>query len=722
MTTDGTNAAPEAVIIYPPFVATSVNGPHLAMGVLAAYLRSRSIRTMTWDANIRFVRWLLSPAMMTARMDALRHAADQLARRPRLTGEEYAVYRYLSKVRHIREDLADAMRTGDDSAFGALGKVLEFLYGDSLSRILRSLDRIVESGGAPGADPTILDRFIDEQAEFLAALESAAVVGINVSFSEQLHAACMFARAIETSLGEKRPVVLLGGTQISLLDGAQVGRLLQLPFLDGCVIYEGERPLEAAIGQVRRAMAAGNRPTDADLADVPNLCTRRHPFARTFADPVAPDAFPCPSFAEQDIGLYFPPRVLPVYVTKGCYWGKCTFCDYTKLNTPTSRRWVERTVPRVIDDVKELLGRHAVTTFHLISDAVPPAWYREFADDVIADGLQVQFFSYMKNERPAVLTQDFFHKLSRAGVKLLICGVESPVDRILDVIDKGTRRSDIEANFRMMAAAGIRGVCNLIPDYPSTRFDEVQEVIQFVRDNVDYIPVLSCQFFDLSIASAIAGHPDMYDVKIENETPTGSAHGCHTLSFTHATLTPAQLQWMRQVFPSLSESVARYHHTRTAVSAVAHPDFQWAGSAFLFNPVRVMTSRFANPRSRSNGAAATGIEAGPEVLWLRQPRLDVQIELPASAAPLVDLMAGETLVSFDSMLAAMPGLPAHELCDLLTDLTRMGFVRQVFGGGPAELSRDLDALQAQLGRPPEESIGCPPRKVLRVIPSSPSPA
>lgn len=719
--TDGTTGL-DTVVIYPPFVATSVNGPHLAMGVLSAYLRSRQIRTLTWDANIRFVRWLLSPAMLDTRIGTLRSTVDELGRRANLTRDEYLAYRHLTKVLHVREDIADATRTDDDSAFGALGKVIGFLYGDSLSQILRSIDRIVEAAKGEGIAPPILERFFAEQHALFATLENAGIVGINVSFSEQLHAACLLAKCIEQRFGKNRPVVLFGGTQISLLDPSQVARLLELPFLDGCVIYEGERPLEVAVGRVREAITAGHPPTEADLSQVPNLCTARHTLARTFAEPVAPDAFPCPVFEESDIGLYYPPRVLPVYVTKGCYWGKCTFCDYTKLNTPSPRRWVERTVPHVLEDVKEMLGKHAVTTFHLISDAVPPIWYREFADAVGGEGLQLRFFSYMKNERPAVLTQDFFHKLSRAGVKLLICGVESPVDRILDVIDKGTRRSDIEANFRMMAAAGIRAVCNLIPDYPSTRFDEVQEVIQFVKNNVDYIPVLSCQFFDLSIASAIAGHPDMYEVRVESDRPTGSTHGCHTLSFTHATLSDDQLRWMRRLFPALSESVARYHHTKAAVSVLSHPHFTWTGSAFLFNPLRVTRSRFANPRpAPAHDAGTDDVEAGPEVLWLREPRLDVLIELPPSLAGVVELMARDTLVSFESLLAAADGLPPHDFCNLLADLTRMGFVRQVFGGGPAELSRDLDALRAQLGTPPEESLGCPPRKVLRVVPLSPSP-
>jgi hypothetical protein len=104
---------------------------------------------------------------------------------------------------------------------------------------------------------------------------------------------------------------------------------------------------------------------------------------------------------------------------------------------------------------------------------------------------------------------------------------------------------------------------------------------------VDYIPVLNCQFFDLSIASAIAGHPEMYDVKIDETKPMGSSHGCHTLAFQHTALSAEQQQWMRKVFPALSEMVARYHYTKDALRTLSQPDFEWAG----YLPVPAITAR-----------------------------------------------------------------------------------------------------------------------------------
>jgi anaerobic magnesium-protoporphyrin IX monomethyl ester cyclase len=697
------NAEPaqDALLVYPPFVATSVNGPHLALGVLSAYLKTRGKSVSAWDGNIRFVRGLLDAGRLEAALEEQRDSFLTLDAEPELDWDDYAELKRSAAAFDVAAEIADATRGDNDSAFGVLARILGSLYGDSLSEALRSTDAVVDALKADEPGPALFEEFLASQDAFFARAGRTGLVGINVSFSEQLHFAALIARELWRRLGEKRPLLLIGGTQISLLATSQIKRLLELPFIDGVAVYEGELTLERAITATQAALAAGKPATAADLSEVPNLWTRGRQKLDTFAEAVVPNDLPTPSFEPEDLRLYYAPRVLPVFVTKGCYWGKCTFCDYTKLAAPSSKRWLEREVGKVVADLKVLLADHAVTTFHLISDAVPPRWYRRFADTVIDEKLGLRFFSYLKNERPEVLTQEFFYKLSEAGVKLLICGVESPVDRILNVIEKGTDRSDIEANFRMMSAAGIRAVCNLIPDYPSTRFDEVEESIRFIRENVDYIPMLSCQFFDLSIASAIAGSPEMYDITVEGQSPKGSKHGAHTLSFTHETLSPEQLDWMKTVFPALAGMVARYHETKEPLRALQQPEFDWTKSSFMFRPFARVESHFSNEFAWDDLL----VQRAPEKqIWLRQRKLGTEIALPTRLSALVDTMQRRTFVTFDSLLAES-GLDRKALTELLSRLTQLGFVEKVLAFGPATLDRELSSLIGRLGPLP---AGPPP--------------
>ena len=681
----------DVLLVYPPFVATSVNGPHLAMGVLDAYLTSNGMNVSTWDGNIRFVRWLLEPRRLEPRIAKLQESFCALNSRSVLNREEYSALRRTAKSIDFHAALAEATRGDDEASFGALAGLLGLVYGGPLSGIARSVDAVVEAAGDETTGGSILAEFLGEQEEFFTEAGRLALVGISVSFSEQLHAAALIAKEIERRFGARRPLVVLGGAQISLLAPSQVERLLQLPSIDAIVVHEGERPLELLIDRTRRALAEGRQPIETDLSDLPNLCTKARAAPSRLVEPVTPNDLPSPTFDPAEVRLYFPPLVLPVYATKGCYWAKCTFCDYTKLHTPGPRRWSERDVEKVIGDLKQLLARHAATTFHLISEAVPPRWYRRFATAVLREKLQLRFFSYLKNERPEVLTQDFFDQLSAAGVRCLVCGVESPVDRILGVIGKGVRKSDIEANFRMMTAAGIRGVCNLIPDYPSTRFEEAQEAITFVRENLDYLPSVTCQFFDLSTQSAIARSPGAYGITVD-ERLVDSSHGCHSLSFTHDTLTPEQLGWLRAAFPALTLMVARHHLTRDVVCTLTHPRFDWSRAAFVFSRFERVTTRFPMPAPWPPVQAPDTVQAGPEMLWLRHPKLDSEVALPAHLLPLAVLMERTALVPFEALVASVGGVDRRWLAELLVELARLGFVRKVFGGEAPRLPPEIGAV------------------------------
>ena len=170
-----------------------------------------------------------------------------------------------------------------------------------------------------------------------------------------------------------------------------------------------------------------------------------------------PNNLPAPEFDDEELGLYRD-LALPVYVTRGCYWGKCTFCDYVKLYTPGQPRVLARDAEKVVEDVKLLQSKHRVFRVRLITEAIPPKWCREFSRAIIANRVRASFWTYLKNEPKEVLTQELFELMKRAGIDDVTCGVESISDRVLAVIVKGTTVEDITDNFEMMRRADIRAV------------------------------------------------------------------------------------------------------------------------------------------------------------------------------------------------------------------------------------------------------------------------
>ncbi|HBH80586.1 MAG TPA: B12-binding domain-containing radical SAM protein, partial [Nitrospira sp.] len=137
----------------------------------------------------------------------------------------------------------------------------------------------------------------------------------------QLLAGLTFAKLIKESFPGIHVVV--GGNIITRLqeDLVHHERFFTEVF-DSAILYEGEHALlwliEALNGQRL-------------LASVPNLIYRdaaglhRNPEVYTEKT----QSLPLPDFDGMPLDRYFVPElIIPYLATRGCYWGRCTFCDH----------------------------------------------------------------------------------------------------------------------------------------------------------------------------------------------------------------------------------------------------------------------------------------------------------------------------------------------------------------------------------------------------------
>jgi hypothetical protein len=88
------------------------------------------------------------------------------------------------------------------------------------------------------------------------------------------------------------------------------------------ILYEGEHALLWLIEALK-----GERP----IASVPNLMYRDesgvHQNPEVYTEKTT--ALPLPDVAGLPLDRYFVPElIIPYLATRGCYWGRCTFCDH----------------------------------------------------------------------------------------------------------------------------------------------------------------------------------------------------------------------------------------------------------------------------------------------------------------------------------------------------------------------------------------------------------
>ena len=136
------------------------------------------------------------------------------------------------------------------------------------------------------------------------------VVGFSVAFGDQLPQAIELARWVKELLPGSR--ILLGGSQVNLLQEVQQRALADSRIFDSVMLGNGETAILYAVNMdrthgVKSGLLRSPQLKEAHLADLP-----------------------MPRFL--DVDLYFPPLTIPVPATKGCFWGKCAFCDYVRLS------------------------------------------------------------------------------------------------------------------------------------------------------------------------------------------------------------------------------------------------------------------------------------------------------------------------------------------------------------------------------------------------------
>ena len=172
--------------------------------------------------------------------------------------------------------------------------------------------------------------------------------------------------------------------------------------------------------------------------------------------------------------------------TRGCYWNRCTFCDYG-LNTdkPTSP-WRERKIDQCISDLKEAQAKYGVRYVYFAVDVMSPTYLERLSDAILA------LYFLISAGAPSLKWENLFRGAlqedGKGRLHLRVAGMESGNQRILDLIDKGTSIAYMSQTMKNFALAGIACQLMAFTDFPTETPEEKKETFDFVSEN-DAVPV-----------------------------------------------------------------------------------------------------------------------------------------------------------------------------------------------------------------------------------------
>jgi len=525
----------DVALVYPP--TCDPTAPYLAVPMLTGFLRANGVSVLPVDANVEAFDALLEPPPLDALRGRLESRLAELDRRGSLAHAEQLEYAALCRARgdaraahqgilRAKATLRDPARFFDPDAYAAAVATIEAalrvvsathhpLHLDFTAYRtpfgLTTLDEI-DRASRPGSDP--FDPYVTEALIPRLRAAGVAVVGISVCFPGQLQPAYAFALKIKRALPGVH--VTCGGpgvTQMLIrLSGQRLARALG-PFDSACV-FEGEHTLLALVRAVASRSEGGDEAALARLRAIPNVVLRdRLMGARFLAGHGMEDlrALPPPDFDGLPLERYLSPElVLPYDPTRGCYWGKCTFCHYGLAEVGTAA-YRERDVGAVVAHLRDLKAKHGTRYFYLSQDSVAPKTIVKLARAIADAGLEVRWATDLKPEK--YLTEERARTLRDGGAVACALGVESASPRVLDLIDKGAPVEVVSDVIDRLAGAGIAAEAMCFTDFPTETHDEAVATLDFLHDRRDRLAVYIVGEFGLTHGSLVAQDPPRFGIR-----------------------------------------------------------------------------------------------------------------------------------------------------------------------------------------------------------------
>ena len=330
--------------------------------------------------------------------------------------------------------------------------------------------------------------------------ERPEMVGISVVQQKQLIATFTFCKMIKEEFPATH--ITLGGNIITRIRDTlpEIEGLWE--WFDTAVVYEGE----SAYLQLTEAVESGG-----DFSKLPNLIYKDesgiHVNTEVCAETLS--ELPPPDFDGLPLEKYFVPHlILPYLATRGCYYGRCTFCDHFQGYVEGFRT---KQVDQIVEEIKFLKDKHGTRYFHFTDESYPPALFQKLSRKLIDDKLDIAWTTHMRFEE-SLLEEKVWQDVAESGCKYLHFGYESGNQRVLKLMDKSTKLDAIETNLRMSSEAGIWNHLMGFFGFPGETNEEADDSKAFVEKNSAHIHSLGFMTFVLGKYSPVAFEPEKYGV------------------------------------------------------------------------------------------------------------------------------------------------------------------------------------------------------------------
>jgi hypothetical protein len=426
---------------------------------LAGVGREAGWRVECCDLTAEFCRAYCSPP-----------AANRLCRA--ISGNDYA------QVDALYFDWEDQFQ----SISGGFEHALDFrLLSGYLLRRFRDLPlaRVVNEL----KDGTIHSPFLRQHVVPRLAASRPEIVGVTIASEHQVVPAIEVLQLVREVLPES--YVLLGGNVVTRLRDSTAFAVLR-SLADGVVVFQGELAFQTVLDYISEMGVKRAR------QELPGVMGH---------ESIPVESWPTPSFDGLDLRGYVGISALPYVSTRGCYWGRCSFCA---IPMGWSQMGYAGSAPAefVVKQLVRMGEETGVPRFKFVDEAMPPAKARRLGRLLSGVG-SIEWEAYARLE-PAWEEPTLLHEAAAGGLRKLYFGLEQAPSTDRLVLNKNDR-GNITRIMRNCREAGVKVHAFCMVGYPGTGRADALATASFLVDHADVIDTADLVGFRLERGKAVPG-------------------------------------------------------------------------------------------------------------------------------------------------------------------------------------------------------------------------
>ena len=246
-------------------------------------------------------------------------------------------------------------------------------------------------------------------------------------------------------------------------------------YFDSVVVGDGVRAMEELLEAVEGRRGFENV-TNLAYRDPGGRVRRNHPTPRLESF----DEMPDPDFGSIDMGRFLTPLpIYPLMVSRGCYWGKCTFCSFG---------WRENyraaSPERIRRLARNLAHSYGARYVQVQDSSVPPRGARVLAETIRDEDLGLHWSGEMKLASH-FLDREYCETLHAGGCRSLLMGFESASQAVVDLMDKGYDQAEVPAILSNLRESGVSTELSWFIGFPTDTPETVLATVRWLYEHKD---------------------------------------------------------------------------------------------------------------------------------------------------------------------------------------------------------------------------------------------